>query len=166
MSPPIDNSRHPGARGSLVIMAVIVLVGVALLGAALGWMQIRGSDIAWELTRAPPLSERPLGRLMDGGLHEVRTAQDLAFGAVCERPADVVRTVPGWGDVQIAFLAQQDDRYRLDVVVRRGSESQTLSCQLICSPGVACPVGKTPQECAGGGGGGGSLVEITACSLQ
>lgn len=141
-------------------MAVIVLTCVAILGYAMGRLQIRGTDIAESLRLPPP--EPPLDMLIDSSMNTILTSSQFKFSAECGLPLGSDWDIPGWGKVEVGFQLLPDGFFQISATGTQGSTTQLMRCKVICLPGVPCPAWMTPEQCAGGGGGA-ATVQLTSC---
>ncbi|MEO5352828.1 MAG: hypothetical protein H7835_06410 [Magnetococcus sp. XQGC-1] len=123
-------------QGNLTLLAILVLVGLSVLGASMGWMQVRGIDIAAEWLNRPLYARQSLAALVEFGK---RVAQDQ-FSAECTLPAaaDFRLEIPAWGTVSGLFSPPTTEGiFPLTITASQGNQSQQRSCRALCAPRYA-----------------------------
>ena len=141
-------SRLQLEQGGLAITAAIILVGVAVLGYAMSWMQLRGTDIAYELSRKKTPMEMADDLIQDGVEKLIDSFGDE--NASCDLPADIVLPDNDEYDQfkrSFELLSEVDKIFQVKVAWIRANIDQPedfeKTRQVVCSPG------------GGGGGQGG-----------
>ncbi|MBF0463062.1 MAG: hypothetical protein HQL87_16960 [Magnetococcales bacterium] len=131
-------------QGSLTLIALLILVGLAVLGSAMGWMQLRGIDITTEWLNKPTFAQRSLDKLLELGR---RVAQNQLHEQ-CSLPAapDYQLNLPGWGSIAGTFLPPTTDgQFPFLLTGTQGNNSQQMACRAVCSPcyGALCQTSTT-----------------------
>ncbi|MEO5363916.1 MAG: hypothetical protein H7838_09880 [Magnetococcus sp. DMHC-8] len=126
-------SRPTSERGSLTLLAILLLVGLAVLGGSMGWLHLRGIDIAAEWLNPATLVPRSPGKLLDLGQ---RLAQNRVDGQ-CALPAspDYRLSVPNWGTVEARFQATADGTTPVTITATQGCAIWSQLCRITC---MAC----------------------------
>ena len=132
------------------MMAMALLVGIAVLGASLAQMHVRGADIASEFMGGDHASN-----LADAGME---VGLPLFRNSNCTLTS-INHTIVGMGDYYVMITVDPDENDKFSVQSTGSSvgNRRILQCFVTCTP-VSCPEGMPSEECAGSGGGGVSLV--------
>ncbi len=139
-----ENRQPAGERGSLTMMGILVLVGLAVLGGAMGWMQLRGTELASTWLNQPTVAYRPMGKLLALGQRLARNQLD----ELCNLPAnpDFTLSIPQWGEVEALFSPRTPDGAQPVILTgRQGNQVEQSHCRIFCPP--YCLVGLTTEQC-------------------
>ncbi|MEO5340946.1 MAG: hypothetical protein H7837_10615 [Magnetococcus sp. MYC-9] len=141
--------QTPPSQGSLTITALLVLVGVAVLGVSMGWMQLRSIDTASEWLNQPTFARRSMTRLLELGQRVVLDR----FDERCLLPAaaDFQLELLPWGSVSASFHppASASGPFPVTLTAVQGEATRQLACQVNCA---LCYEWLTPGQCGTEGG--------------